>query len=529
MMTERDRFLAHAQPREQTDRSSPRLSLCMIVRDNARTIVPCLESIRPWVDEIIVVDTGSVDGTPEICARLGAKVFHFPWTDDFSAARNVSLSHATGQWLFWMDSDDAIDEVNGRKLRQLVDGPHAAEILGYVMQVHCPAPAEEGDLDTVVDHVKLFRNLPGLRFEGPIHEQILPSIRGAGGEVEWTDIFVVHSGSEHSPAAKQKKCARDLRILKADIQQRPEHPFVLFNLGMTHNDMGNHEEAANWLKKSLQVAREGESHVRKAYALLIGSLAALQRPDEALEWCDRGQQLFPLNAELWFRRGIVLHDLGRLADAIAAYRQALHIQEPRHFTSIDPGIAGHKARHNLAVIYGEDGQQEQAELQWRLVLETAPHFRAAWYNLGECLLRQGKWNTMEVFLKTMPATPRLRRERWLLEAELARVQGKPEVVRSLLQELRREGTADLRVDRLWCRYLFDHGTLAEAEEALGQLLRDDPGHPGTLHNLGIVYYRQNKLEQAADLLRQSLQFRRNSVETRDQLALVEQELSRRAG
>ena len=110
----------------------PRLSLCMIVRNNEETIGDCLQSIRPWVDEMIIVDTGSTDRTPQIAADLGAKLFAFPWCDDFSAARNVSLEHATGQWLFWMDSDDTIPEHCGAALRSLADGAHAPSTAGYV-------------------------------------------------------------------------------------------------------------------------------------------------------------------------------------------------------------------------------------------------------------------------------------------------------------------------------------------------------------------------------------------------------------
>src|SRR5690606_5348800 len=95
------------------------ISLCMIVRDNAQTLPAALESIRPFVDEMIVVDTGSVDATPEIAKSLGAKVFEFPWCDDFARARNESLKYATGDWLFWMDSDDTIPAECGRKLRAL--------------------------------------------------------------------------------------------------------------------------------------------------------------------------------------------------------------------------------------------------------------------------------------------------------------------------------------------------------------------------------------------------------------------------
>ncbi len=98
--------------REQDVTTRPRLSLCMIARDNVGVIEPCLESIRPWVDEIVVVDTGSKDDTPRKAEQFGARLSHFPWIDDFSAARNESLRRARGEWLFWMDSDDTISAPN---------------------------------------------------------------------------------------------------------------------------------------------------------------------------------------------------------------------------------------------------------------------------------------------------------------------------------------------------------------------------------------------------------------------------------
>ena len=261
--------------RETRYECNSQLSLCMIARDSARTLGACLNSIRPWVDEIVVVDTGSLDETPQIARHFGARVFEFAWCDDFSAARNESLKHARGEWLFWMDSDDTIDENNGRRLHELSHSTHAAKILGYVMQVHCPGPCAHGEADcTVVDHVKLFRNLPTLRFDFRIHEQVLPAIRELGGEVAWTDIHVVHSGSDQSPAGRQRKHARDLRILHLELDERPDHPFTLFNLGMTYADMADHQRAIAYLKRSIDVAAVTESHLRKAYALLVNSLRA---------------------------------------------------------------------------------------------------------------------------------------------------------------------------------------------------------------------------------------------------------------
>jgi glycosyltransferase involved in cell wall biosynthesis len=196
-----------------------------------------LESIRGAVEDIVVVDTGSTDETPAIARRLGARVFPFRWCDSFAAARNESLRHARGKWIFWMDSDDTIDPANARKLRGLIRQADNQRLLGYVVSVHCPGASDEADV-TVVQHVKLFRNFPQLRFEGRIHEQIIPAIRALGGDIGWTDLFVVHSGYDHSPEAQRRKLERDLRLLHLELDERPDHPFTLFNLAMTYTDAG---------------------------------------------------------------------------------------------------------------------------------------------------------------------------------------------------------------------------------------------------------------------------------------------------
>ena len=342
------------------------LSLCMIVRDAARTLEPCLASIRPWVDEMIVVDTGSDDETPELAARWGARLFRFAWCDDFSAARNESLRHARGDWVFWMDADDTIDADNGRKLRALAHGPHDDTIGGYVMQVHCPAPDGSDDY-TAMDHVKLFRNCPDLRFEGRIHEQILPAIRRNNGEAAWTDLFVVHSGSDQSLDGKRRKHERDLRILHLDLRDRPDHPFVLFNLGMTYADMDLHNDAVKWLRKGIELAGPHESHLRKAYALLAASLHQLDRQEEAWQVCRGGLSRFPNDPELLFRQGMLAHEAGRLREAAEAYRMTLAKRGGRYFASVDQGILGCKARHNLACVYADMNCPDLAEIQWRRI------------------------------------------------------------------------------------------------------------------------------------------------------------------
>jgi GT2 family glycosyltransferase len=150
-----------------------RVSLTMIVRDEQQNLPRCLESVRGLFDEIVVVDTGSVDRTKEIARSFGAKVFDFVWVDDFAAARNEALKHATGDYAFWLDADDVVEPAEREKLRALLDGlagplerskarsarpePCPPECSGaaYVVRCACdPGPDGAGG-ETVVDHIRL--------------------------------------------------------------------------------------------------------------------------------------------------------------------------------------------------------------------------------------------------------------------------------------------------------------------------------------------------------------------------------------
>lgn len=377
-----------AAPRAPGLRKPPTVSLCMIVKNEERVLGDCLASVRPWFDEVVVVDTGSTDRTVEIAREHGAKVFHFPWCDDFSAARNVSLSHATGDWVVWMDADDTLPEDCGRKLRETVLTAETGTT-AFLMQVHIPpAPGELGF--TVVDHVKIFRNLPALRFEGRIHEQILEAISRVGGRVERTDLYVVHSGYDHSPEGQKKKRERDLTILEKEVAERPDHPFVWFNIGMTAFHMEDYEKAVPALERCLELAKPRESIVRKVYAMLAGCGMGRRDLAAARDWMEKGLALFPRDPELLFRAGILYRDLGDLAAAERAYVTLLTEREVGHLDSLDVTMVGFKAHHNLALIYRDRGRLAEAEQAWRAALAHQPDFVPSWLGLGELYLAQGR-------------------------------------------------------------------------------------------------------------------------------------------
>ncbi len=372
----------------------PLISLCMIVRNEARVLGACLESVQPWVEEMIVADTGSTDETVAIAERFGARVVHFPWRDSFAAARNESMKPARGEWILWVDADDTLPFQSGERIRQAaMSAPD--NVAGFVIPVQF---VEDGSPagGTRVDHVKLFRNLPGLTWEGRVHEQILPSLRAAsGGEIARLDAVVLHSGYDTSPEGQAKKQERNRKLLLLDLQEDPEHPFRRFNLGMEAHFNGEHEAAVEWLRKSLAVSEPGQTHVRKVHALLALSLRDLGRQEEFLAALDEGLKQFPDDPELRFHAGNAAFGAADYRGAKANFLKCLDADTGAHFSSIDMGILGYKTHHNLGncCLLLEDYQG--AKEWWEKAIEAAAQFLPSVFALFDAAMEARDLATAE--------------------------------------------------------------------------------------------------------------------------------------
>ena len=365
------------------------ISLCMIVKDEERVLGECLQSARPFFREMIVVDTGSTDRTKAIAREHGAQVHDSPWTDSFSDARNESLKYAQGKWLFWMDADDTLPPASGEAL--LHAALHApAHIAGFVVPVQFvdEGPSRDGASGaggTRVDHVKLFRNLSGLRFEGRIHEQILASLR-PHGDIARSSALVLHSGYDTSPEGQARKRIRDAKLLQLDLRERPGHPFVLFNLGMTDHYGGEHAGAIGWLRQSIEAANPGDSHVRKAYALLALSLRQMGQAEESRAVLEAGLQSTPADPELHFHLAHLLTEQAQYAEAEAHYARVLEGDIAGHFSSVDVGILGYKSLHNLGGLAVLQSDYRKAKAWFGQAMQAAPHFLPSAFALFDAAL-----------------------------------------------------------------------------------------------------------------------------------------------
>ncbi len=469
----------------------PKVSLCMIVKNEEVNLPDCLGSASDLVDEMIVVDTGSTDRTREIAARSGARVFDFPWVDDFAAARNESIRHATGEWIFWLDADDRLDQTERQKLRALfarLNDENAA----YVMKCHCPPdPAGEPGPDTVVDHVRLFRNVPELRWQYRVHEQIMPALRRNGMQVQWADVTIRHVGYQE-PGLRRAKLERDIRILEQSLALEPDEPFVLFNMASVFVEQGRLAEALPLLKRSLARSHPTDSIVRKLYALIVQCLRRLEQPAAALESCRAGREIYPEDAELLFQQGLILRGMGDWKGAEACLLQLLQSREGDHFASVDPGLRGYKARHNLAVLYQDQGRLAEATAQWQAIVAERPDFIPAWLGLGELYLAGNLWRDLDVVARRLLERSEGREEAALFRARALLKQKEFTAARAALEEPLSRNPRALKPRVILSHILLQEGRdpLA-AEAALRAILALDPGHSEAEHNLAVLLSKIN--------------------------------------
>jgi glycosyltransferase involved in cell wall biosynthesis len=177
-------------------------------------------------------------------------MFDFVWIDDFAAARNEALAHATGDYAFWLDADDVVDPTEVEKLRWILHQLRAGDPAAYVVRCACdPSPDGTGG-DTVVDHIRLFPLRENIRWTYRVHEQILSELKRAKVPVRWTDLTVRHTGYVDR-ALRAKKLERDTKILERELEDRPNDPFVLFNLGAIAVELRAWPESLDFLKRSL--------------------------------------------------------------------------------------------------------------------------------------------------------------------------------------------------------------------------------------------------------------------------------------
>ncbi|MDX6308740.1 MAG: hypothetical protein QOI06_1786 [Nocardioidaceae bacterium] len=298
-----------------------KLSLAMIVRDEAETLGRILDEASQFCDELVVVDTGSSDGSRSIAVSAGARVLDFEWIDDFSAARQHAFDACRGEWIIWLDADDSITpEVQGR-MREVKDEILTPDLDSVSTPYRYHFALDTGQCTFSFNRERIVRRVPGLRWVGVVHEVIeVPGNRS----LQRDDLYV-----EHRPDAEKsvRRQGRNLRILAKAVRGGDRSPRSLYYYGCELRDNGRDEDALKAYREYLE--NPGVEWEEYAARLNMSECAQrLGRTDEALDLLFSAVRLDPARAEAFLGLGKVHYDLKQWDKAVTFYAAAAAATRP---------------------------------------------------------------------------------------------------------------------------------------------------------------------------------------------------------
>ncbi|MFZ5647339.1 MAG: glycosyltransferase [Bacillota bacterium] len=349
------------------------IGLSMIVRDEESNLARCLESVRGLVDEIVIVDTGSCDRTVEVARRYTDRVFSFPWSGDFSAARNYALDKTRSRWILYLDADEELGAFPGG-IRSLVDAN--GDIDAFFLPLFNQDEYSGNYCRYMV--LRLFRNSPAHRFQGRIHEQLTVSRPGSVGIAEGPVI----RHNTVSGKTRNRKRGRNLHLLRQAVSDDPENPFLQYYLGIEWLGLGRPHLALQYLKKACCGLTDDHLIFRvPAVRYLINCLNYMGKLQEAFCVCMEESLRYPLCTDLFFQGGLLLEQMGEYEAAAGWFREALNCGQPPLLYSHTDGTESFLALHHLGYCHQKMGMAGKAMDYYKRALDSNPGYVYPLYNL----------------------------------------------------------------------------------------------------------------------------------------------------
>ena len=322
------------------------LSLSMIVRNEEARLADCLASVEGFADEMVVVDTGSTDGTVAIAEAAGARVEQIEWPGDFAPARNTGLTFLRGDWVLVLDADERLRPEVIPALKALMAQPDVL-VINLLRYEIGAAMAPYSSVS------RLFRHHPAIRWSRPYHSMVDDSVRELLERASHWRIAacgepaILHDGYRPELLAGGDKADRLRQAMQAELDAEPGDPYASAKLGGLLISEGNHGQAIALLRHALE---KNEMEDAERYELLLHLGLALT-PSDPIE-------------------------------SVSCYRQALAIP-------LDPRISL-GARLNLAARLMEQGELDEAIRLTQTATQRAPEVALGWDNLGLLHRRRGE-------------------------------------------------------------------------------------------------------------------------------------------
>ncbi len=307
------------------------ISIAMIVKNEAAHLSECVASVSGLTTEICVVDTGSTDDTLEIARRLGCRTDTFVWKNDFASARNASLAMCSCPWIFILDADERITLEDGRRILSLTE--HGRKRCYRFSTRNYTNDAALSDFtpcaaDDVLARgfagwhpswkVRLFPNLPGVKFAGAVHELVHESLLALGVQIETVAIPIHHYPLARSAERIAEKQRLYLALGLQKMRETPDSPKAYSELGAQYVEMKRYPEALQAYRRALQLAPENMEYLVE----LGGILHLMGHASEARKSLEIAVRQTPDAVRAWRNLGVVHAGEGQWEAARRCFERA---------------------------------------------------------------------------------------------------------------------------------------------------------------------------------------------------------------
>lgn len=350
------------------------ISLCIIVKNEEKNLEKCLNSVKNLVNEIIILDTGSIDKTKEIAREFTGKLFDFKWNNNFSDARNFSISQASKEWILILDADEIISEKDHREIKNIIkesktdafvlkcrNYTHNFGVVGWAPSNNDYKESSCAPGFWILSTIRLFKNKKDFFFEGAIHETIYNSIKRAGGKILDTDIVIHHFGElDKQKLSDKKNIYTGLLKKRLENQEFTEKPkdYIYYELAGELIKINNIKEAITCLEAAININKKLE------YLLQLGGLYILENKlDEAERILKKAALLDPVNSSIYNNLGIVYSEKGEYNKAIRKFEKAIEL---------NPKSAD--AFFNLGIVYRKKGKISKMKYFFEKAIELNPRY-----------------------------------------------------------------------------------------------------------------------------------------------------------
>ena len=299
---------------------SVRLSQCMIVKNEEKNIEKALSWAKEVAFEQIVVDTGSTDRTVELAEIMGAKVYHFEWIDDFSAAKNFAMDQAKGNWIAILDADEYMPPEDVKELMSLLRKIQGnPKLLAEFDSVNCSwlQIDDQDKVFAVLTQQRVFRNRPDLRYEGRIHE----AVRLRNNHINAENLRIMHTGYAKTAYNEADKMERNIRMLRCELERDPTNPHTILYLADSIKAAGTEEareEAQQLYLKALASEEHAEPEIKRlAYDFLIPRFSKEEdKKEEAIRLCGEAIAELPSHIDYYYYRAVIQNQKGKFNEAL---------------------------------------------------------------------------------------------------------------------------------------------------------------------------------------------------------------------